>query len=42
LTVKEKFYKKIDGAVAHIMAPDRTIRNENKSSIYDDRGILVL
>jgi len=39
---KEKSTEKIDGAVALIMALDRAIRNENKSSVYDDRGILIL
>ncbi|MEQ8154487.1 MAG: terminase TerL endonuclease subunit [Clostridiaceae bacterium] len=39
---KEKSTEKIDGAVALIMALDRAIRNENKSSVYDERGILVL
>ena len=39
---KEKNTEKIDGAVALIMALDRAIRNEHKSSVYDERGILVL
>jgi len=39
---KEKSTERIDGAVALIMALDRAIRNENKASIYDERGILVL
>jgi phage terminase large subunit-like protein len=39
---KEKSTERIDGAVALIMALDRAIRNENKASVYDDRGILVL
>lgn len=39
---KEKSTERIDGAVATIMALDRAIRNENKSSVYDERGILVL
>lgn len=39
---KEKSTEKIDGAVALIMALDRSIRHENKESIYDNRGILVL
>jgi phage terminase large subunit-like protein len=39
---KEKSTEKIDGAVAMIMALDRAIRNENKDSVYDERGILVL
>ena len=40
---KQKFTRKIDGAIALVMAFDRAIRNEgNNSSVYDDRGILVL
>ncbi len=39
---KEKSTEKIDGVVALIMALDRAIRNENKSSVYDERGILIL
>jgi len=39
---KEKSTERIDGAVALIMALDRAIRNENKASVYDERGILVL
>ncbi|MEA1961270.1 MAG: terminase TerL endonuclease subunit [Bacillota bacterium] len=39
---KEKSTERIDGAVALIMALDRAIRNENRSSVYDERGILVL
>ena len=39
---KEKSTEKIDGAVDLIIALDRAIRNENKSSIYDERGILIL
>ncbi|WP_373181220.1 terminase large subunit [Clostridium butyricum] len=40
---KEKSTEKIDGAVALIMALDRAIRNQgNSSSVYDNRGILVL
>jgi phage terminase large subunit-like protein len=39
---KEKSTERIDGVVALIMALDRAIRNENKSNIYDERGILVL
>lgn len=40
---KEKSTEKIDGAVAAIMALDRSIRNGGNSSgsVYDDRGILV-
>lgn len=39
---KEKSTEKIDGAVALIMALDRAIRNDNKASVYDGRGILIL
>ncbi|NFN85879.1 terminase large subunit [Clostridium sporogenes] len=40
---KEKSTEKIDGAVALIMALDRSIRNGGVSgSVYDERGILVL
>ena len=41
---KEKSTEKIDGAIATIMALDRTIRcgNDNGASVYDDRGILFI
>ncbi|ADH98317.1 terminase TerL endonuclease subunit [Salisediminibacterium selenitireducens] len=39
---KEKSTERIDGAVALIMALDRAIRNEDKASVYEDRGILFL
>ncbi|CQR74971.1 Phage Terminase [Sporomusa ovata DSM 2662] len=39
---KEKSTERIDGAVALIMALDRAIRNMNKASVYDERGILIL
>lgn len=40
---KEKSIEKIDGAVALIMALDRSIRNQGGSgSVYDERGILIL
>jgi len=39
---KEKSTEKIDGAVALIMALDRLIRNENKESVYDERGLILL
>lgn len=39
---KEKSTERIDGAVALIMALDRAIRNENKTSVYDERGILII
>ena len=39
---KEKSVEKIDGIVATIMALDRCIRNKDTSSVYDNRGILVI
>lgn len=41
---KEKSTEKIDGAVATIMALDRTIRcgNDHRASVYDERGILFI
>ena len=39
---KEKSTERIDGAVALIMALDRAIRNENRDSVYDNRGILII
>ncbi len=39
---KQKSTERIDGAVALIMALDRAIRNENRESVYDGRGILIL
>lgn len=39
---KEKSTERIDGAVALIMALDRAIRNVRKTSVYDERGILIL
>jgi len=39
---KEKSTERIDGAVALVMALDRAIRNENRDSVYDGRGILIL
>lgn len=40
---KKHSTERIDGAVATVMALDRSIRNEGqKTSVYDDRGILVL
>lgn len=40
---KEKSSEKTDGAVATIMALDRTIRNDgiNTGSVYDKRGLLM-
>jgi phage terminase large subunit-like protein len=42
LEVLEKSTEKIDGVVAMIMALDRAIRNENKESVYDERGIILI
>lgn len=39
---KEKSVEKIDGIVATIMALDRCVRNKDTSSVYDNRGILVI
>ena len=40
---KEKSTERIDGAVALVMALDRTIRNSTiAGSVYDDRGLLIL
>ena len=40
---KQKSTEKIDGAVALIMALDRTIRHKGESgSVYDNRGILII
>lgn len=39
---KEKSTERIDGAVALIMGLDRAIRNENRDSVYDNRGILII
>jgi len=41
---KAKSTEKIDGAVATIMALDRSLRHggDRRASVYDDRGILVL
>lgn len=38
---KAKSPEKIDGIIAAIMALDRCIRHEEKSSVYDDRGLFV-
>lgn len=38
---KQKSAEKIDGIVAAIMALDRCIRHEEKSSVYDERGLFV-
>jgi len=39
---KEKSTEKIDGAVAMIMALDRSVRNENNDSVYQKRGMRSL
>ena len=41
---KEKSTEKIDGAIATVMALNRSIRcgNFNSASIYDDRGLFIL
>ncbi len=41
---KEKSTEKIDGAIATIMALDRAVRcgNDNKASIYEDRGLFIM
>ena len=40
---KERSVEKIDGIVATIMGLDRCIRHEgNQSSVYDERGLIVL
>lgn len=39
---KEKSTERIDGAVATIMALDRALRNRDKDSVYNSRGILIL
>lgn len=39
---KEKSREKIDGVVAMIMALDRGLREENRRSIYETRGVIVL
>lgn len=38
---KSKSTEKIDASVALVMALDRAIRNENRSSVYDERGLLA-
>lgn len=39
---KNKSKEKIDGVVAAIMALDRALRKEEQSSVYDERGLLVI
>lgn len=42
ITARQKNTEKIDGATALIIVLDSAIRDENKSSIYDERGSLIL
>jgi hypothetical protein len=37
---RRKSGKRIDGMVAMIMAVDQLIRNQNKTSVYEFRGLL--
>lgn len=39
---RDKTGKRIDGVVADIMATGRAITNKNKTSVYEDRGILSI
>lgn len=39
---KAKSTEKIDGIVAAVMALDRTIRNKEETSVYDNRGIIFI
>lgn len=39
---KKKSVHKIDGIIALVMALDRAIRNKNKSSVYEERDIVVI
>jgi phage terminase large subunit-like protein len=39
---KQKSTEKIDGAVVMIMALDRAIRNKNKESVYNEKGIILI
>ena len=39
---KEKSTEKVDGAVALVMALDRSMKNYNGGSVYDDRGLLFI
>ncbi len=39
---KEKSTERIDGAVALIMALDRSLRHQYGGSVYNDRGLLIL
>lgn len=39
---KEHSTEKIDGGVALVMALDRALKNQNNSSVYDNRGFIIL
>lgn len=39
---RAKTSKRIDGIVAAIMAIDRLTRNENRPSVYEERGLIVI
>ena len=39
---KQKSTEKVDGAVALVMALDRAMKNQNGSSVYDTRGLLLI
>ena len=39
---RQKSSKRIDGISALVMAVDRCSRNENRPSVYDTRGVLVI
>lgn len=39
---KEKSTERIDGAVALVMALDRSIRNNDEDSVYNERGLIIL
>ncbi len=39
---KQKSTEKVDGAVALVMVLDRAMKNQNASSVYDDRRLLIL
>ena len=39
---KEKSTERIDGVISTIMALDRALRNKDTSSVYNERGILIL
>ena len=39
---KEKSTEKVDGAVALVMALDRALKSQHNTSVYDDRGLLLI